>query len=305
MRRLRYVPEGGGLVAVTCRTLHNRFLLRPGRKVNDIIVGVLARAQKACPIRICAYIFLSGHFYLLLDVDDARQLSRFMCFLSSNLAKEIGRLVGWREKFFGHRYQSTPISSEEGAQVERLRDLLSHGVKEGLCEKVTDWPGVHCVQALMDGATVEGHWYDRTKEYAARRRKKDFDPMEFATLEVVELSPLPCWKHLPVETQRKLVAALVAGIEQEAAAERERTGSQVLGVSAILGQHPFDRPARPKKSPAPLFHAASKRTRDELYAAYAWFVDAYRQASEKLRSGNRNVAFPAGSFPPALPFVAG
>jgi hypothetical protein len=228
-----------------------------------------------------------------------------MCYLNSNLAKEVGRLVGWREKIFGRRYQSIPISSEEWAQVARLRYVLSHGVKEGLVEKVTQWPGVHCAHALLTGATVEGHWYDRTQEYAARRRNQTVDPMQFATLEVLELSPLPCWKHLPVETQRRLVAAMVADIEQEAAARRERTGSQVLGVSAILGQHPFDRPARSKKSPAPLFHAATKRARDELYAAYAWFVDAYRQASEKLRSGIREVAFPAGSFPPAQPFVVG
>ena len=45
--------------------------------------------------------------------------------------------------------------------------------------------------------------------------------------------------------------------------------------------------------------------RTELYQMYAWFVAAYRDASEKLRSGNRLVAFPTGSFPPALPFVAG
>jgi len=235
----------------------------------------------------------------------AMQGSRFMCYLNSNLAKEVGRLVGWREKIFGRRYQSIPISSEEWAQVARLRYVLSHGVKEGLVEKVTQWPGVHCAHALLTGATVEGHWYDRTQEYAARRRNETVDPMQFATLEVLELSPLPCWKHLPVETQRRLVAAMVADIEQEATARRERTGSQVLGVSAILGQHPFDRPARSKKSPAPLFHAATKRARDELYAAYAWFVDAYRQASEKLRSGIREVAFPDGSFPPAQPFVVG
>jgi len=35
------------------------------------------------------------------------------------------------------------------------------------------------------------------------------------------------------------------------------------------------------------------------------FVAAYREASEKFRAGNRTVTFPLGSFPPALPFVAG
>jgi hypothetical protein len=98
---------------------------------------------------------------------------------------------------------------------------------------------------------------------------------------------------------------LVAEIESEAAARREQTGSQVVGVSAIRGQHPLDRPKRSKKSPAPLFHAASQAVRRELYAGYAWFVAAYRDASEKLRAGNRTVTFPLGSFPPALPFVAG
>lgn len=129
-------------------------------------------------------------------------------------------------------------------------------------------------------------------------------PTRYATLEVLKLSPLPCWAHLPEETRKKLVTALVAEIESEAAARRESTGSQVLGVSAILGQHPHDRPVRSKKSPAPLFHAATQAMHRELYAAYAWFVASYREAAEKLREGKRGAVFPAGSFPPALPFVS-
>jgi hypothetical protein len=41
-RRLRYIPEGGAVVEVTCRTIHSRFLLRPSPELNDIVVGVLA-----------------------------------------------------------------------------------------------------------------------------------------------------------------------------------------------------------------------------------------------------------------------
>ena len=81
--------------------------------------------------------------------------------------------------------------------------------------------------------------------------------------------------------------------------------SQPLGIAAILGQHPHDRPKRSKRSPAPLFHAMSARVRDELWEGYRWFVAAFRDAAEKLRAGDRNVSFPAGSFPPALPFVGG
>jgi REP element-mobilizing transposase RayT len=305
MRRLRYIPEGGALVEVTCRILQSRFLLRPSRKLKDIVLGVLGRAQRKYPIRVCAFVFASNHMHLLLDVDDACQLSEFMGYVNSNLARKVGRLVGWREKIWSRRYQAIVISSEPAAQTERLRYVLAHGVKEGLVEKVTDWPGVHCAQALLTGEAVQGYWFDGTQEYAARRRGEDCDdPMRFATPEVLILSPLPCWRHLSEEKRRGLVAGLIAEIEAEASAHRQRTGSQVLGVPAVCGQHPFDRPKKSKKSPAPLFHAASQTVRRELYEMYGWFVAAFRTAAEKLRGGDWTAKFPTGSFPPALPFVA-
>jgi hypothetical protein len=32
-------------------------------------------------------------------------------------------------------------------------------------------------------------------------------------------------------------------------------------------------------------------------------VAAFREAADKLRAGDRNAAFPIGSFPPRLPYV--
>jgi hypothetical protein len=40
-----------------------------------------------------------------------------------------------------------------------------------------------------------------------------------------------------------------------------------------------------------------------MWEAYGWFVAAFREAAEKLKAGDRNAAFPPGSFPPAMPFV--
>src|SRR3954468_274105 len=40
-----------------------------------------------------------------------------------------------------------------------------------------------------------GTWYDRTQEYAARRRRgEDPDPFQYATPETLTFSPLPCWR---------------------------------------------------------------------------------------------------------------
>jgi hypothetical protein len=305
MRRLRFVPEGGALVEVTCRTVHGRHLLRPSSALNDIIIGVLGRALRLYSVPICAYTFLSSHYHLLLDVNDVRQLSNFMRYLNSNLAREVGRLVDWPDGIWSRRYQAVVVSQEEAAQIERLRYVLSNGCKEDLVGIPKEWPGVHAVRALVEDEVVEGHWFSRTLEYAARRRGEDFDRLRYATRETVTLVPLPCWKDLSMEAWKRRVAGLVGEIEAEAAARRKRTGSQPLGLEAILSRHPHHRPARLKKSPAPLFHAIWKSVRKELYDLYAEFVAAFRQASERLRAGDRNVAFPIGSFPPALPFVGG
>ena len=243
--------------------------------------------------------------HLLLWTEDAREISRLMGYFLSKLAREVGRLTGWKEKIFGRRYHAIVVSGEEAAQVERLRYGLAHGAKEDLVDRPRDWPGVHAVRALLEGEVLEGLWFDRTQEYLARRRGEKFDRLEYATREALELDPLPCWKHLNEEQRRARVAALVEDIESEAAARRKRTGVQPRGPAAVLKQNPLRRPKKTKKSPAPAFHAASKAVRRELWDAYALFVAAYRAAAEKLRAGIREVVFPRGSFPPPLPFVDG
>ena len=84
---------------------------------------------------------------------------------------------------------------------------------------------------------------------------------QFATAETVTLSPLPCWEHLLPEQIRARVEAIVRRIEETAAKAREESGSMVLGTAAVRAPKPFDQPARPKKSPAPLFHAFTRRVR--------------------------------------------
>jgi hypothetical protein len=304
-RRLRYVPEEGALVEVTCRTVQGRYLFRPSPELNEVVLGVLGRAQRLHPIRICCLAVLSSHLHILADVDDARQLADFMEYAGSNLAREVGRLTDWEGPIFAGRYHAIIVSPEERAQATRLAYCLAQGCKEHLTERVRDWPGAHAARALLDGEPLVGYWFNRSQEHAARRRGETFDRYRYATEETVELSPLPCWKDLSDEDYRERVADLVEEIEEEAAAERQRTGKPVLGVAAILAQDPQYRPAFLDRSPAPLFLTASSSMWRTLNDAYAWFVAAFRSAAERLRAGDRAAPFPRGSFPPGLPFVGG
>src|SRR5262245_10204961 len=94
-RRLRWVPEGGALVDVSCGTVQGRYLFRPSPELNEVALGVLGRTQRLYPIRICCLAVLSSHLHILVDADDACQLADFMEYACSNLAKEVGRLTDW------------------------------------------------------------------------------------------------------------------------------------------------------------------------------------------------------------------
>jgi REP element-mobilizing transposase RayT len=289
------------MVEVTLRTVHGRFLLRPSPRLNDLVTGVIGRAQKKYGLRIHGIAVLSNHLHLAVTPDSPQQLAAFMDYVAGNVAREVGRLHDWREKFWARRYRAIVVSDEEEAQAGRLAYLLGQGVKEGLVERPQHWPGVHCAAALLAGATLVGTWVDRTALYEARRRGESKSPVHFTETEEVVFTPLPCWAHLEPAAYRGRIAALIRGIIEDG--RRERAGRPVLGRRAILAQPPHDKPLHSDRSPAPLVHAATRAVRRMLRAAYVEFVAAFREAARRLRCGDRLVRFPEGAFPPPLPCV--
>jgi len=101
-------------------------------------------------------------------------------------------------------------------------------------------------------------------------------------------------RPLSADARVARACSLIGQIETEAANRKAGTSAEPLGGAAILGQYPHHRPRNLKKSPAPLFHTISQAVRRELYEGYVWFVAAFRQAAEKLKAGDRGVAFPTG-----------
>ncbi len=233
------------------------------------------------------------------------QDSDFMQYVGSNLAREVNRLTGWSGPVFHGRYSMIVVTQEEMAQAERLKYLLAQGCKENLVERPRDWPGIHCAGALLDDEPLVGHWFDRTAEQAVRRRGEEPDRLRFATTETLTLSLLPCWQSLPPQAYRQRIAEMIEEIEREAATERARTGRKILGRRAVLAMHPHHRPTKIAKTMAPLVHAASLAVRREFREAYRRFADAFRAAAETFRHESLTAPFPAGSFPPAPPFVFG
>lgn len=300
MRRLRFF-EDGSVVEVTARTIQSRLLMKPSTVVNDLIVGVLGRAQARYGMEILYAVFLSNHYHLLCRPRDARHLARFMNFVNSNLARELGRVYGWRARFWSRRYQAIPVSREPAALEARLLYLMAHGCKEGFVASPEEWPGVQTLTALLTGRPLQGTWFDRSRECEARRQGREFGVRDFASTEELHLTPLPCWSEMGADDRVLKLRQLVALVEREVLSRQGETGRRPKGARWVERQDPRSRPVRTKRSPAPLIHAASRSVRETFRASYRAFVAAYREAASLLLAGARTVEFPRGCFLPAPP----
>ena len=313
MRNLRHIPPGGALVEVTTRTQQGRLLLRPSLEFNQIVTGVLARAlEEADGVTFHGAVCMSNHYHALLHVPDAEQMAKFANYFNGQLGRLIARLRDWPDTVWSRRVQVIVISDEEEAQAARLRYLLAHGAKEDLVLCPRDWPGIHLAKNLVDGEPLRGYWIHFSKlreaRAAATRRGQDpgtVNPLDFATFYEVPIEPLPGWSDRSAAEYQSYVADLLQQIESETLERRKKDWPRILGRLHILKADPHHRPERLDRSPAPAFHTATAKALKALREAYAWFCAAYRLASEKLRNGDRSVVFPAGCFPPALPFVPG
>ena len=296
------------LFELTDRTQNGAWHLTPVDDVNKIVLGCIAKAQQHYPVRLHAFVFMSNHCHLLVSCDDARQLASFMGFLKCNIARKTNRLLGRRGALWERRYRAIAVTLEDAAQIDRLRYVLAHGVKERLVATAREWPGASSLPWLVDGKELEGTWHSLTDEYKGTRTSKAraaSKPSDFDTVLPIEMSPLPCWAHLPEQQWRALVAEMVAGIEAELSAEAEAADPplEVLGVPAILAQDPLTVPRHCKRSPAPSVHAGSQAERRRWKRRQRSLRSSYAQASQRFRGGEHGVVFPFGTFRPLGGFV--
>lgn len=273
--------------------------MRPSSDVNERILGVLGRAQAMYKVEIYLFVFLSNHFHLLIRVDSVYQQAAFVGFLKANLAKELGALHDWREKFWGRRYHSACLADSEATQIARLHYIVSNSCKEGLVSSPLEWPGVSAVSTLCRGEwTMRGVWYDRTAEHTDRLRGIK---RQYPSVETVRLSPLPFLEGRSQVEQRQFIVDAVRRVEEETREQHTRNRTRPLGVHAVQRQHPHTRPENLVTSSAPIFHASTREEYLQLREARAVTVGAYRMATEQWMRGVRDVLFPVGCFPPPPP----
>ena len=198
--------------------------------------------------------------------------------------------MNWRGSFWERRYSAEPVL-DEGAVLERLRYIVSHGVKEGLVRRCEEWPGLSCLPDLRGRPARQFSWFDWSERWKARSGKRVPGSVRPALCE--RRRP---WSSVPCRSSRFSRRVRVASILEASAGGDASPGSQdhprVLGPAGVLAQDPQHRPDRPKRTRRPWCHAASAQLRAQFKEQYLAFRAAFSVASPRWRNGDCRWYFP-------------
>ncbi len=291
-KRLRFIPEDA-LVEVTIRTTASMLLMRPSPALNQAILGILGRALHfyGGGLALHAFVFMSNHWHALASVRHAAVLAAFLRHVNGNVARAVQRELDYPGRIW-HRRPATIVVLDDDAAERRLQYILSHGVKERLVRAAADWPGVHCVDALLGKATLRGVWLDRRAALRGRFRPPvDDDGVRHPTRIPydVPLALPPLLARPPLDQRQRRLHAILGRIHGAA-----------RGPCPRRRRHPrpgllFSRPAHSSSSPCPSPPHRRPRTSAAPSAhATAAFAAAHAAATEYQRAA-------AAPSPPVAP----
>jgi len=312
MNPLRYYPPGK-VIEFTSRTMQERFFLTPSKKINQLILGILGRAQELFPsVQVYDFVFMSNHYHMLAYSESGKDLSAFIGYLNGRIAFHLGKLIGWRGKFWSRRTRSIPILDDK-ALHQRFLYFRAHGVKEALVSSPKLWPGVSALPKLLKNKPLQGIWFNGQAYREAFAKKEKVKKHNFFEKKTVTLSKYPNWEHWSWkqigEHTRRVLKTIEAEYKYKNTAsnsDKKREQRIFLGAAKVCAQDPMSFPCISNHSPAPVCHASTKVVRESFRKTLRMVRDMYIQASYALRVfGEKTVEFPAYTFPPAGIFVAG
>jgi REP element-mobilizing transposase RayT len=274
----------GRFLFITRRCTQREFLLRPDEATNNAFTYLLAEAAQRFGLVIVLSQMMSNHHHTVLYDPDGRYVE-FLEHFHKFVAKSQNSLRGRWENFWATQEPSVVELVTREALMDKLVYTATNPVKDGLVERVHQWPGPRFVAALMTGKPMRAQ---RPSHFF-----RDDGPMP----EEVELV-----LQLPENFEGKAeflaeLARRIARFEEACAEERKSAGRRVLGRRAVRKQSPRSRPTsieprgelRPRVATRSVWMRIATLQRNKEWQA------EYREARRRWKSGE-SYEFPYGTY---------
>jgi putative transposase len=270
---------------VTRRCIERRFLMRPSRETNEILLFCLAAAARRHGILVHAYCFLSNHLHLVVS-DPMGSLPAFQRYMDSLIARALNSALGRWDHFWEQgSYSGVTLGSPVDA-LDKMAYTLANPAAAGLVRRSKEWPGVRSTPDQV-GA-----------ERMIVKRPDRFFRKEGPLPEVVELELTCPGGFESVEDFRQALTRRVEALEDAAARRLGEEGRSFLGVRKVLAQRPRARPAlvEPRRDMNPRVACRDRWKRIEALLRLKTFLSDYRAAWCRYARGLRDTIFPVGTY---------
>lgn len=260
------------------------FLLKPGRRMNQVFLYCLAEAAARFGIDVILPTAMSNHHHVVL-YDRHGRIVEFYARMHVLIAKAGNVLRKRCENFWSSDPPCLVQLIDRADVLAKLVYTAINPVKDGLVERVHQWPGVSGLHALL-----------KRKPIRVKRPPLFFDRDGAMPAEVTLTLTVPPELERGEELRGEL-AEMVTAAEDHYARVRRKAGTRVLGRRAVLAQDWRDRPrARPRRRGLqPRVAARSVWRRIEALRRNQAFVAAYT-AARLVWLAKRPVEFPAGTY---------
>jgi hypothetical protein len=317
----------GQIHFISRRCLQRRFLLRPSKRVNQIVRYALAVAAPRHGIRIHAVLVNLNHYHLCLT-DVLGTLPAFERDFDQLVARALNAHYGRGEAFWCPGSYDNVEVHDPVTLLEQLVYLYVNAVKDGQVARPEEWPGFFTSPEEMGTAGIvvskpetaffggrrpddwEPIYPPARRAYRAwrkrhplpqrgRRRRPRRERSDLPDVAEVEITVPHLFEEMPLEEVHRLVRDAVEARLDEIRAERrrERRGP-FRGPHGVRQIDPFDGPGDTfptfKTNPRIACRIASLRVR--LLAGLKAWREAYRLALDAWRRGNHQSIFPPGTY---------
>jgi REP element-mobilizing transposase RayT len=269
---------------ITRRCTQREFLLRPDTATNNAFLYCLISAALRCEVEVLLPCAMSNHYHVVI-YDRLGRYPEFIEHFHKLVARSQNALRGRWENFWATEQTCVVKLVGRDAVIDKLVYAATNPVLDDLVDRVYHWPGVNGFGALVGGRTLHA-----TRPLHFFRR--DGAMPEELEMRVTIPPELGCAADVVSELRER-----VRAVEDERAAERQRTGRRVLGRRAVLAQSWRGRPTNcePRRNLRPQVASRSLWARLEALLRNRAFAAEYADARERWRTGVSAV-FPPGTY---------
>ena len=309
-----YIP--GGVHFVTFRTEEGLPFVA-AEHVKLILEGILARATERYNVTLCHYLWMGNHVHMILVVHDPEALADFLCFLKTESAHAINRMLGNQRKTVWCAGSDAPVLLTPDSVMERIAYIYANPALADLVDNIGNYPMLsswemystkqhlkHCPVVCRDQIPTLGpkHLSLRHQQgFAASLREAS---RHGAKLRIAPNAWKRCFAGLGKESGRDIDDKILSRIRAKEAERRLVRKGPVLGALALQTQD-MDVSYSPKKFSRKMICISSDK---ELRLDFIrWAKELFYQAKlayAAWKAGNLSLKYPPGLFPPRAPRLA-